>query len=913
MFDSNGGSEVAPISEIPYKVLTGEKDINGKPIYTEKTVTLPSPARTGYTFNGWKLSGSGALFNGTVKSSMLGVDTDGKNITLKAQWTENTSTVWFDTAGGVLEEPWSKEVTYGSPYGELPVPTWTGLTFLYWFDQDGNIVTEDTVVSRDYEHVIKAAWQPNTYKVWYDTAGGVLEEPWYKEVTYGSTYGKLRVPTWAGLTFLYWFDQDGNIVTEDTVVSHAYEHIIKAAWQPNTYTVTFNANGGSVSPTEKTVTYGSPYGELPVPTRHMHDFNGWYTDSTDGTIVTESIINAIPSNQVIYARWTPKMCKVIFYGLNGSVLLAMDVAYGTWIKTPSSVPNVPAEKFFGWTWGPNDSVRYQPGDDMQVDKLEEKLYPVADTKTTITAEVNPLGAGSIVYVNGHVDQTGDAGRLVKIAVSLENEAYYFSGWSNGSTSLTNEIDVITNMHLIANFTMKTNLVEFIGWDGESIGLQSVPYGGSATNMVPPVYEGLTFAAWASDSFMNNVTTGMTIRALYETNRYTVVYNANGGYGSMSNDVFMYFAEYSLHSNTFWHTASEFLGWASNPNATTNEVEYADGAIVSNLTAVANGTNVLYAVWHSLLSEYSIAADCTNLVLECAREDRKWSIDADSGFASTSSVMAAGYSVCDMTALIEGAGTLTFRLKILTASTDNSEFNLHIGDILSAAIPEIKAVYYYKELNGDWLLCSFRKSDPLLQKFIWNYSGKSDEDRVYVDQVRWYPNRLVSVDTSGESWVESGHEANGIAESLLTRWDDIFPDGITEVQIDATKPTGAESLNSPVTNALSILNLGYSPEYTVNGSTAKLTFTDAPVLAINAFEVEGSTVASLGASVTNTSWGLPDYLSGVDKALAVWGAPTLTSSWSRVEAECDLSRYVSEGIALFNFDAGTNRFFKVKAD
>jgi hypothetical protein len=118
----------------------------------------------------------------------------------------------------------------------------------------------------------------------------------------------------------------------------------------------------------------------------------------------------------------------------------------------------------------------------------------------------------------------------------------------------------------------------------------------------------------------------------------------------------------------------------------------------------------------------------------------------------------------------------------------------------------------------------------------------------------------------------------------------------------------------VTNALSILNLGYKPEYTINGSSvANLTFTNAPVLAVNAFEVEDPAAASLGASVTNTSWGLPDYSNGVDKALAVWGAPTLTSDWSRVEAECDLSRYVSEGIALFDFDVGTNRFFKVKAE
>ena len=173
--------------------------------------------------------------------------------------------------------------------------------------------------------------------------------------------------------------------------------------------------------------------------------------------------------------------------------------------------------------------------------------------------------------------------------------------------------------------------------------------------------------------------------------------------------------------------------------------------------------------------------------------------------------------------------------------------------------------------------------------------------------------MIRSDNVTANWLNPGLEANEIAESLLTRWNDIFPGNVTQVQIDATKLNATKDPNSSVTNALSILNLGYKPEYTVNGSVANLTFTDAPVLAVNACEVEDSAAASLGASVTNTSWGLPDSSCGVDKALAVWGAPTLTSSWSRVEAECDLSRYVSEGIALFDFDAGTNRFFKVKAE
>ena len=44
----------------------------------------------------------------------------------------------------------------------------------------------------------------------------------------------------------------------------------------NSYTLTFDANGGSVSPATKSVTFGSTATGLPTPTREGYDFNGWY-------------------------------------------------------------------------------------------------------------------------------------------------------------------------------------------------------------------------------------------------------------------------------------------------------------------------------------------------------------------------------------------------------------------------------------------------------------------------------------------------------------------------------------------------------------------------------------------------------------------------------------------------------------
>lgn len=48
----------------------------------------------------------------------------------------------------------------------------------------------------------------------------------------------------------------------------------EAVYTANTYTVNFNANGGSTPTASKTVTYDSTYGTLPTPTREGYTFQG---------------------------------------------------------------------------------------------------------------------------------------------------------------------------------------------------------------------------------------------------------------------------------------------------------------------------------------------------------------------------------------------------------------------------------------------------------------------------------------------------------------------------------------------------------------------------------------------------------------------------------------------------------------
>lgn len=77
-----------------------------------------------------------------------------------------------------------------------------------------------------------------------------------------------------------------------------------AVWQKLSYTVTFDPNGGTVSTTTKTVTYGETYGELPIPVRSGYKFDGWFTQLSGGTLITESSIVDLTGDTTLYAHWT---------------------------------------------------------------------------------------------------------------------------------------------------------------------------------------------------------------------------------------------------------------------------------------------------------------------------------------------------------------------------------------------------------------------------------------------------------------------------------------------------------------------------------------------------------------------------------------------------------------------------------
>ena len=118
--------------------------------------------KTGYTFAGWY---GNKDCTGTPVTEISATDTGDK--TYWAKWTPQTYQVTFEYYGADGGDATaSKNVTYASAYGNLPVPTKTGYTFKGWYTAEaegqGTKVDAETIVTTASAHILHARWKDET-------------------------------------------------------------------------------------------------------------------------------------------------------------------------------------------------------------------------------------------------------------------------------------------------------------------------------------------------------------------------------------------------------------------------------------------------------------------------------------------------------------------------------------------------------------------------------------------------------------------------------------------------------------------------------------------------------------------------------------------------------------------------------
>lgn len=181
-------------------------DANGGNIQTSSiTVTngstygaLPTPARDGYTFEGWYTARSG----GSRVTADTTVDLT-SNQTLYARWTNQPYTVNFDANGGNVQTS-NMTVTNGGAYGTLPTPVRDGYTFEGWYTSrsGGTQITTGTTVSLSGNQILYAHWEKGqTSSQPTISFVDVNESDWFAEPVQWAIEQNITTGTGNGTTF----------------------------------------------------------------------------------------------------------------------------------------------------------------------------------------------------------------------------------------------------------------------------------------------------------------------------------------------------------------------------------------------------------------------------------------------------------------------------------------------------------------------------------------------------------------------------------------------------------------------------------------------------------------------------------------------------------------------------------------
>ena len=288
-FDTNGGSEIAPITQD----------------YGTEITAPDNPTRKGYTFKGWDKE---------IPETM-----PAENMTVKAQWEINQYTIAFDTNGGSEIAPITQD--YGTEITAPDNPTRKGYTFKGWDKEIPETMPAENIT-------VKAQWEINQYTITFDTNGGSEIAPITQD--YGTEITAPANPTRKGYTFKGWNKEIPKTMPAENIT-------VKAQWEINQYTITFDTNGGSeIAPI--TQDYGTKITAPDNPTRKGYTFKGW----------DKEIPETMPADNItVKAQWEINQYTIAFDTNGGSEIAPITQDYGTEITAPDN-PTRKGYTFKGW-------------------------------------------------------------------------------------------------------------------------------------------------------------------------------------------------------------------------------------------------------------------------------------------------------------------------------------------------------------------------------------------------------------------------------------------------------------------------------------------------------------------------------------------------------------------------------------
>ena len=290
---------------------------------TTKTLkTVIASPKSNYAFNSWSSNSGSISSNTTLTVYFRGAD---YTITLNNNGASiaGTSAIYQRYATGIyLGSAGSDTHLMTSTSNPISVPSKP--TYIIEFSENGSIYAAEfspkfngyyTAASSGNQMINSSGYITSKFTNTYYTSNATLYAQWNHNYTLPKTSKAGYTCSWNTKT-----DGTGTKYNSGATASITADTTLYSVCTANTYKVTFNPNGGTVSTTSKSVTFGQKYGKdstLPTPTRAdstdsktgktiSYVFEGWYTAANGGTKVTDETVVSTASDHSIYAHWISK-------------------------------------------------------------------------------------------------------------------------------------------------------------------------------------------------------------------------------------------------------------------------------------------------------------------------------------------------------------------------------------------------------------------------------------------------------------------------------------------------------------------------------------------------------------------------------------------------------------------------------
>ena len=507
-----------------------------------------APAKEGYTFNGWK-DASGAS-----------VTTVNGDITVYADYSVNEYTVNITVVNGSASNATQKlnyagsiDATVNAALAAAGLAPDTGYTNSYTVstpEVSGTTITVTVTYTTKLTYTVEFVGFEGA-----DLGSATVE--------HGAAATAPTAPAVEGYTFNGW-DKEFDNVTGDLTVN--------AVYTINKYTVTFvDMNGDTIQ--EVTVEYGKAATAPTAPAVEGHTFSGWDTDFTNVT-----------GDLTVTAVYTINKYTVTFVDMNGDTIDEVTVEYNKaataptapavegytfseWDKDFSNVTGaltvtalytinthtvtvtVKAEGDYAKTTVDYGTVYTLPTEDevsakgllttddifsgwmINGESFDAGAEVTITADTVITAILGNVTYYTVTIVDGETTTTNSCaeGTTFTVPAAAGKTGYTFVSWTDdeGNVYVADlTLTVTADITLTAQYTVITFTVTFVDMNGDTIQEVTVEYGAAATAPTAPTVTGYTFSNWDKD--FSNVTSDLTVTALYTINSYDIVITDHDG-------------------------------------------------------------------------------------------------------------------------------------------------------------------------------------------------------------------------------------------------------------------------------------------------------------------------------------------------------------------------------------------------